>query len=306
MTFVGKIFVVLIFVMSFVFMAFAIAVYATHKNWFEVVMLTRDDIDSKREHSGKQVGLKHQVKELEDANTELDRQIGQLRDQLHMERVARRIALAQAETELLRKDQELTALRAQHQAEVQALAQKSGALQAAETNLAALTQEVEGLRGDIRGVMDDRDKLFVTLVQDRDRVHQLTLSLRQLEDRRLLLAEQFSQAERLLALFDLRWNSPVGEIPPRLGGFVTAVRGSGNETYVTVSVGSDDGLREGHLMDVYRGGNYVGRVRITKSEPNLAVGLSDSRYLRSPIQQRDQVVTVRPRLPNAGLLSLDN
>ena len=37
MNLVGKIFVVLIFVMSVVFMAFAMAVYATHKNWREVV-----------------------------------------------------------------------------------------------------------------------------------------------------------------------------------------------------------------------------------------------------------------------------
>ena len=38
MNLVGKIFVVLILVMSVVFMAFAMAVYATHRNWREVVV----------------------------------------------------------------------------------------------------------------------------------------------------------------------------------------------------------------------------------------------------------------------------
>ena len=38
MNLVGKIFIVLIFVMSLVFMAFSMAVYATHRNWREVVV----------------------------------------------------------------------------------------------------------------------------------------------------------------------------------------------------------------------------------------------------------------------------
>ena len=38
MNLVGKIFVVLILVMSVLFMAFAMAVYATHRNWREVVV----------------------------------------------------------------------------------------------------------------------------------------------------------------------------------------------------------------------------------------------------------------------------
>ena len=42
MNLVGKIFVVLIFVMSLVFMAFAMAVYATHRNWREEVTRPRE------------------------------------------------------------------------------------------------------------------------------------------------------------------------------------------------------------------------------------------------------------------------
>ena len=38
MNLIGKIFVVLILVMSVLFMAFAMAVYAMHQNWREVVV----------------------------------------------------------------------------------------------------------------------------------------------------------------------------------------------------------------------------------------------------------------------------
>ena len=44
MNLVGKIFTVLIFVMSLVFMSFAVVVYATHRNWKEVVERPEDEV----------------------------------------------------------------------------------------------------------------------------------------------------------------------------------------------------------------------------------------------------------------------
>jgi len=38
MNLVGKIFIIVILVMSVLFMAFAMAVYATHRNWREAVL----------------------------------------------------------------------------------------------------------------------------------------------------------------------------------------------------------------------------------------------------------------------------
>ena len=45
MNLVGKIFTVLIFVMSLVFMTFAIMVYATQKNWKLVVNNSQDTVE---------------------------------------------------------------------------------------------------------------------------------------------------------------------------------------------------------------------------------------------------------------------
>ena len=42
MNLVGKIFVVVIFVMALVFMALTMAVYAAQRNWRDVVMLDQD------------------------------------------------------------------------------------------------------------------------------------------------------------------------------------------------------------------------------------------------------------------------
>ena len=54
MNLVGKIFIVLIFVMSILFMGFVVAVYATHTNWRDVVM---------KPETGLQAQLKNQQTE---------------------------------------------------------------------------------------------------------------------------------------------------------------------------------------------------------------------------------------------------
>ena len=58
MNLVGKIFVVLILVMSVLFMAFAMAVYATHQNWRDVVVNEQATPD-------KPLGLAPQLKNLQ-------------------------------------------------------------------------------------------------------------------------------------------------------------------------------------------------------------------------------------------------
>ena len=63
MNLVGKIFVVLIFVMSLVFMAFSIATYATHRNW-------RDEVLGNQAKN--KVGLKEELQKAENRYKEVE------------------------------------------------------------------------------------------------------------------------------------------------------------------------------------------------------------------------------------------
>src|SRR5437016_2672368 len=58
MNLIGKIFIALIFLMSLVFMSFALAVYKTHQNWRAVVERSPD-------------GLKYKLQEAEKTNLDL-------------------------------------------------------------------------------------------------------------------------------------------------------------------------------------------------------------------------------------------
>src|SRR5262245_47455593 len=107
MTLVGKIFTVLIFVMSICFMTGAVMVFATHKNWKEYALNTDTS-------GGKKVGLKKQLDDLRLLEQQLKDEIEKIKRRLEEERVARRAVvgslvarLSRSETELRDKQREL-------------------------------------------------------------------------------------------------------------------------------------------------------------------------------------------------------
>lgn len=57
-------------------------------------------------------------------------------------------------------------------------------------------------------------------------------------------------------------------------GVVNAVKGN----LVTISVGSEDGVRRGDTYHIRRGGTYVGQIKITSVQKHLAVGEFDTQF----------------------------
>ena len=60
---------------------------------------------------------------------------------------------------------------------------------------------------------------------------------------------------------------------------------------VEISLGSDDGLKAGHQMEVIRGSTYLGRVQIVKVTPNRAIGKVLPEYRKGIIKKDDRVTT---------------
>ena len=78
MNLVGKIFVVVIFVMSLVFMTLAMMVYAMHKNWRDVVV-------NEKEEPGKPLGLSRRLQDEQAHNKALADQLDKLKQQVEAE-----------------------------------------------------------------------------------------------------------------------------------------------------------------------------------------------------------------------------
>jgi len=271
MNFVGKIFVVVIFALTIVLMSFAVAVYGTHQNWKAEAEKQKDLVRIARE-------------KVEQADAEKKKLEAELTQEIN----ARDQALAKLETERLQLDTQRQDLVKQRDALLVKDKEAVAALDAAQQNLARLTKEVDGLRTEIRDAQEQRDKIFDRVVVLTDQIHQEQGEVKRLEERRIQLAEQLASADLVLDRHGLNRDLPVDGIPPLLRGKVLAIN---RDNMVEVSLGTDDGLRVGHTLEVFRGSKYLGRVEVLHTTTDRAVGKIVPGFKKGIIQKDDDVAT---------------
>ena len=271
MNFLGKILVVLILIMSIIFMSLAMAMYATHRNW-------KKEADS----------LQIEVNEANARNRELDAELKELDGELAAEQASYIQQLQKLESER----QQLTVQRNEMQERLTQLVgqnrELTGTVGATQQRLTALVEEVNELRANIIAAQQKRDESFVMVVEKTDELHQLRGDLTRATERNQQLIEQVSRYTQLMTENDLDPNAPPKGDPPKVGGKVTQVR---KNDLIEVSLGSDDGLRPGHTIEVYRGANYIGRAEVLETAPDKAVGKMLKQFRRSIVQEGDRVAT---------------
>lgn len=278
MNLVGKIFILLIFVMSLVFMGLAIAVYRTHENWRFAV----ENEDRAKGPLGLKVQLREARANIEELNAKLksdeERHTAEIKQSRERQANAERARdnLAETVATLTKQNQELET----------ANKRATAALDTATANEAALTAEVTGLRQEIRVTQLDRDKQFATVVKQSDQIHQQQGELRRLEERRLLLAQQVAKQRTVLREHDLSEDTP--RVPPRVVGKVVAV---GKDDMVEVDLGTDDGINDGLTLEVFRGAKYLGKLEVLRTTPDRAVGRIIPGFKKGIIQAGDNVTT---------------
>lgn len=271
MNLIGKIFTVLIFVMSLVFMAFSVAVYATHKNWKEqaqTLTSTNQALSAKR--------------------TELEQQLADTNQKLEQERAARRYALAAVQVRASQLERQVATQQTSLEQKTKELDQKSAALdQASKVALAAEQRNTE-LENKLQTAMQNRDAMFANVVATSDRVQTLQTNEERLKERETQMAAQLARTTRVLNANGLTEYTNVDGIPPKLDGRITAV---GANNFVEISLGKDDGLSIGNTLDIFRGDQYLGRIIIRKVSPDRSVGEIQREYRKGQIKKGDYVST---------------
>lgn len=213
-----------------------------------------------------------------------------LNKKLEAEAAAKKKALAELETRLTEKTAELANANATLDGlrkENRGLTEDVAVLQ---QNLKDKTTEVNTLRGQIRTVQAESDANAKLVVEKTEKNNQLAGDLGRLKERNAQLAEQQAKSGLLLAKVDMTSETPLDLQPPKVDGMVLATSGTQNDL-LEISLGSDDGLRVGHTVDVYREGKYLARAEIKKIDPNRAVAQVDPKIHLGPIQKGDRVTT---------------
>jgi hypothetical protein len=277
MNFLGKVFVVAILIMSLVFMTLALAVYATHKNWKDIV----------EGPTGLRAQLQQANARFEQKQTEYNR----LESQLKGERDAALQQVSKLETERVALVDRNAAIQSELDQLKQERRDATAAVAATQQNNERLAEEVTGLRENIRSNEQARDRAFATTLQATEELHQIKGQLDSTLERTRDLTSQVATLTSAMREGGLDPNVAPDAIVPRVDGLVSQIKQTAGAQLVEVTIGADDGLKQGNTVEVYRGDRYLGRLEILKTSPDRAVGRVDRRYQQGQIQEGDRVAT---------------
>ncbi len=270
MNYIGKILVGLILVMSLVFMSFAIAVWSVNRNYYEAIKGPN--------------GWSQKLTQARAEKQQLTQEKEELLKQLNAETAAKRAAVARLESEvagLQRQNRDLSG----RQAELaDATTRAVTAMQSMQQNLAKFRDEVLALRDSIRETQVDRDDQFRRFVDLTDELHQSSGMLERLKETQLQLVAQNARMKGVLESQNLDEFASYSET---VEGQIAVVRSN----LVEVTIGGDDGLKTGDTLEVYRGSNYLGRVRVLQTDPDTAVCEIVKGLQQGYIQRGDNVTT---------------
>ncbi len=275
MTFLGKCFTFMIFILSIIFMVLSLAANASHRNWREEIV--------------KQGGLKEQVEDYARKNRELRDARARVERALASEQMARRTALAALQTEL---DQKIDLLQKAEKDKNELLAQLTSMTlkdKQVTDELTRLTADNEKLRQQIRDEQEDRDKLFARTLELTDNLNALAGLLQTQKERNETLVAQVTRYTEVIQAKGINVNDPIDGSPPERRGRILVIDRANK--LVELSIGFDEGLRKGHLLEVTRGDQYLGRVQVRRAEPDRAVAAILPDYMLGTIREGDRVDT---------------
>jgi hypothetical protein len=274
MNWLGKVFVVVILIMSLVFMGLSMAVYATHKNWKEV----SDQLKTRLDQANA---------EKEQLVTAHNRKVEEL-DKEKSSAVAR---VATLETEL----KDATDNNLKIQAELDTLNQNQrdhiAAVKATQDLNTNLTAQVNDLRTKIKAEQQTRDRVFKQALVATEELHQAAEEYNRARERAEQLTKQVAGMTTVMREQGIDPATDPNKVVPIVEGVVNQVRRTSNAQLVELSVGADDGLKTGNTVEVSRGDKYLGRVEIIETSPDKSVGRVDRRFQEGQIQEGDRVAT---------------
>lgn len=270
MNIVGKIFVFAVFIMSLVFMTFAVAIFASHTNW-----KAESDRLAKilEEEKGKRARL------LED--------IDRLTTQVATSEAERDQVVAKLQYALEEQSGELKDLKAKRDTLETERQSAIAEMNAAHAELKRATKAIDELRAEIRTQRLKVDQEVGRAVELAANLHEKESKLAIVEERKAQLEKQLSNARALLKQSGLAIDSLPREQVPTIDGVVMAVA----DNAVEVSLGGDDGLQLGHVLELYRDDTYLGRAVVKAVKPDRAVAVLVKEYARGVVQRGDRVTT---------------
>ena len=278
MTTLGKILAIVNLVLSLVVGAFIIMSYVARTNWHEAYNRVNDQLKVAQADA---TSYKEETVEAQKAITALNAEVA-------------------AKTKLVADTQAAADRRLKtEQARFEEEAKKTGSLR---SNDSALTAELDrriAEVGALHGQLDKRNKDLSEKEKDvqtfRDRAVEMEIAAKRTQEMNERLLVQLETLSKAMRKPDTNIAGPTSG--PKVNPPAEEVKGTIKETdaqsgLVTISIGTDKGIKEGNTLDVFRLNPpaYLGSIVILNARPNEAVGRPTSKG-RIPLQVGDKVAS---------------
>jgi hypothetical protein len=168
------------------------------------------------------------------------------------------------------------------------MTQVAAANTTAQKRLTDLETEVAKIRDDLRATEESLNKEVLAVVKLTDDLNQAMSARDQEKEKNTQAVLQIAQMKQVMDAHNLKSDSLVSHIPPKVEGVVLEVS---DKDLIEISIGKDDGLKEGHSLEVFRGNTYIGRIVIRRTAPDRAVGQIIKELQRGQIKRGDRVST---------------
>lgn len=282
MTFVGKLLVVVQVVLSIFFMAFAGAVFTVQQNWKTEAETVQKTLDQTKAELGNTLSefdafRKDNTEKLKAAENRTGVAEGQL---------------VGVQTDLDLKSQSLTT--AQTATEANIAVAKTATDEAADRRKEALKQR--SVNNQLHATNDDQTTEILTLKDDKFNLNRTNKDYVTRYNQLLAQVQFYKKIVRDNGFSTDPADYEKAAPPPSVNGLVLNTereKQQGTE-YVEISIGSDDGLKKGHDLFVYRldgETKYLGKIHLVYVEPDRAVGTVILRAKNGVIKEGDNVTT---------------
>ncbi len=256
-----------------------VMVYSTQHNWQETVT---------GGPNGTPVGLQKQLSDARAEQQRLKDEIAKYENALAIEKQSHFEALAKLETErndlkssVDHQQEELSKVRA-------SLSEATTAVKVQQGVVTSIRKEESDLRADIRQANQLTDDELKKATAAEDKLNIATGQLTDLKQRNSQLAFDVAKAKLLLGKVGMTIEDAANGQPPTVHGRIIALD---KDNHVEITLGTDDGLRLGNTLEIYRGDKYLGRMQVLEAEPHRAIGKVIKEFQQDVIRNGDEVAT---------------
>lgn len=268
----GRAFVILNLILSIAFFTIALMIGASHKNWKEEALALKAAAEQQA------------ILRVEAIKDQTENAL-----QLRAEQFMRAQQIAASNTQVQTLVERLNSMTQELQTATQDKENYQNRLRESESRIAKQDVELDRLNQENADLMDRVVSAKNEVVSLTNQKFNLQNQLGLLQQREASLAQQSATLTKVVKAHNIDPTAPVAKIQPRLDGEVASVDRDLN--LVVVTLGLDDGLREGHKLEIFRGGKYVGSALVLKSDPNRASARLIPESMQKLVQKGDNVTT---------------